>query len=133
MLPFFEIIIVTAVIVSASIILGIALIIVLAVTYYQLRKRQGRAQEISQQPRIQNSEVASCSNHKEIIAEEKNHSEAITHEGEAPPRYADAITSSDYQSISIEDLDQMNKKDQDKRESDTENSTDIQPPPYGRD
>ena len=68
----------------------------------------------------------------EITIAEENHSEVITHKGEATMRYAEAITSSEYQSISIENLDQANVEEHDERESNTENSLEIQPPPYSR-
>ena len=64
---------------------------------------------------------------------EENHSEAITYKGEAPPKYDEAITSSEYRSIRIENLDQMNVEEHDERENDTENSSKTQPPPYSRD
>ena len=118
-----EIIIITLVVTGAVIILVIAIVIVIAVTYKIFKTQRERVRELQ---RPHNREVV-----REETVLEDNHSEATTHKGEAPPRYNEVITSSDYRSISIENLSQVNIEDKDDRQNNTvEESTELQPPPY---
>ena len=122
-----EIIIISLVVCSAVIILVIAAVTVIAVAYYQLKILRKQRERLRELQRHQRREAAT----KEVIVvPEENYSEATTYTGEAPPRYHDAITSSDYQSISIENLNQINMEDKDGRQNDAEKSLELLPPSY---
>ena len=102
-----ETLIVVLIVSFVLIALGILVIIILVVVFFRykqiLRIQRRRAQQVRINRR---REIVN----EEIVEPETDHHEALTHGGVAPPGYEEAIISTNYRSVSIESLNQLNMK-----------------------
>ena len=115
------------------IVIGVVVIIILVLIFYQYKAkltRQARERHTERLRRNRSREM------EETLEEERHHTTAATHRGEAPPAYEEAVVSKEYRSMSLESLNNINNESGDNKKKmanvvETDHCNDeTLPPPY---